>query len=47
MKNNIIVSVIIPVYNHEKFIIQCLDSLINQDYKNWEGIIINDGSTDD
>ena len=46
MKNNIIVSVIIPVYNHERFIIQCLDSLINQDYKNWEGIIINDGSTD-
>ena len=46
MNNKINISVIIPVFNHENFITQCLDSLIDQDYKNWEGIIINDGSTD-
>ena len=46
MKNEIVVSIIVPVYNHEKFIAQCLDSLISQDYKNWEAIIINDGSSD-
>ena len=41
------ISVIIPVYNHQNFIAQCLDSLLSQDYTSWEGIIINDGSTDD
>jgi glycosyltransferase involved in cell wall biosynthesis len=47
MNLKINISVIIPVYNHQNFIVQCLDSLLSQDYKNWEGIIINDGSTDD
>lgn len=47
MDSTINISVIIPVYNHQNFIAQCLDSLVSQDYKNWEGIIINDGSTDD
>ncbi len=42
MNNKINISVIIPVFNHENFITQCLDSLIDQDYKNWEGIIINE-----
>lgn len=40
------VSVIIPVYNAEKFISNTLDSVINQSYRNYEIIIINDGSTD-
>lgn len=40
------VSIIIPVYNREKLIIQCLESIFNQTYNNKEIIIINDGSTD-
>lgn len=40
------ISVIIPVYNIENFISRCLDSVINQTYKKWEAIVIDDGSTD-
>lgn len=40
------VSVIVPVYNSEKYLDQCLTSLINQTLKSIEIIIINDGSTD-
>ena len=45
MKKNLI-SIIVPVYNTEKYLNKCIDSLINQTYKNIEIIIINDGSTD-
>lgn len=40
------VSIIIPVYNGEKFIESCLEQLINQTYKNLEIIVVNDGSND-
>lgn len=45
MLNNL-VSIILPVYNCEKYIGKCLESIINQDYPAWELIIVNDGSTD-
>ena len=44
--NKPLVSVIIPAYNHEKYIIDCLKSVINQTYSNIQIIVINDGSTD-
>ena len=41
-----LVSIITPTYNHEKYISQCIESVINQTYKNWEMIIVDDASTD-
>ena len=46
MKNNALISVIIPVYKVEKFLPKCLDSILGQTYKNLEIILIDDGSTD-
>jgi len=43
---NPLISVIIPVYNVEKYLRQCLDSIINQTLKNIEIICVDDGSTD-
>lgn len=40
------VSVVVPVYNSEKYLPQCLDSIINQTYKDLEIICVNDGSKD-
>lgn len=39
-------SVIVPVYNNEVFLDRCVKSVINQTYKSWELILVNDGSTD-
>lgn len=44
--NNILVSIIIPVYNSEAFLDKCIQSAINQSYKNIEVILIDDGSID-
>lgn len=45
MKNNLI-SIVVPIYNVEKYIPECVDSIIAQTYENIEIILVNDGSTD-
>lgn len=42
-----LITVIIPVYNVEKYVARCLDSVIGQTYKDLEIIVVDDGSTDD
>ncbi|MCI6980978.1 MAG: glycosyltransferase [Akkermansia muciniphila] len=46
MRSEPIVSVIIPVYCAERYLRECLDSLLSQSLENWEAICIDDGSTD-
>lgn len=41
-----LVSVIVPIYNVEKYLSKCIESIINQTLSNIEIILINDGSTD-
>ncbi|MBW9151359.1 glycosyltransferase [Clostridium estertheticum] len=43
---NPLVSIVVPAYNHEKYVGECIESIINQTYQNIELIIINDGSKD-
>ena len=45
-EENFLISIVIPVYNAEKYLEQCLNSIQNQTYKNFEVILVNDGSMD-
>ena len=47
MTDNLKISIIVPVYNSQKTIQRCCDSLLNQTYKNIEIILVNDGSKDE
>lgn len=41
-----LISIIVPVYNSEKFLTECIQSIVSQSYKNWELLLIDDGSND-
>ena len=47
MKNNDLITIIVPVYNVDKYINKCIESIRNQTYSNIEILLINDGSTDE
>ncbi len=47
MKSNIVVSIVMAVYNGEKYLSKTIDSVLNQSFKDFEFIIINDGSRDE
>ena len=41
-----LISVVVPIYNVEDYLVKCVDSIINQTYSNLEIILVDDGSTD-
>jgi len=46
MEKRPLVSIISPTYNHEKYLADCIESVLSQSYPEWEMILLNDGSTD-
>lgn len=44
--NNVLISVITPAYNSERFLAQCIESVLNQTHKHVEHLVVDDGSTD-
>ena len=46
MEQDILISVIVPVYNADKYLVRCVDSILNQTYSNLEIILVDDGAKD-
>lgn len=46
LENHRLISVIVPIFNVEKYLRECIDSILTQDYDNFELILVNDGSRD-
>ena len=46
MRENALISVIVPIYKVERYLNKCLDSIVNQTYKELEIILVDDGSPD-
>ena len=46
LKSKVMFSVIVPIYNTEQYLEECLDSVLKQEYDNYECVLVNDGSTD-
>ena len=44
--NEPLITIIVPAYNAQEYISECIDSVLNQTYSQWELLIIDDGSTD-
>ena len=46
MSSSLLISVVTPVYNGERYLRECIESVLTQSYTNWEYIIVNNASTD-
>ena len=44
--DNTLVTIIVPIYNHQNYVKECIDSILTQDYPLIELIVVDDGSTD-